>query len=308
MVISECLDMFIGHCKLRRLSEKTIENYDRNVSRFIEYIGDVDVSELDIYLVNKYIGYLVDKVKENNFKTFDCKLSKASIGTYLRELKVFIKYLEDEDIVSDINKKIKLPKQSKKLVKIYSNEEIQDIFNAVGSGTWLQFRNRSMIALFLDSGLRLNEVIQLNRSDLDFRNNCVKVQGKGDKERLVPIGYYTKKYIMHYLNLRPLPNGDDNILFITKFGDRVTIDSVKMVLYRLNDKLGFKLSPHKLRHNFATNYCINQYKMYGNVDLFKLMYLLGHNDTNTTRRYLHLANQVFLSKSNVSNIDSFMKR
>ena len=92
MKISECLDMFLGYCKLRRLSGKTIDNYDRNVKKLINYIGDININDLDNTLVNKYIGYLVDKVKENKFKEYDCKLSKATIATYLRELKVFIKY------------------------------------------------------------------------------------------------------------------------------------------------------------------------------------------------------------------------
>ncbi len=308
MVLSKCLDMFIGQCKLKGLSEKTIENYDRNVNRFINFIGDIDTGDLNISVVNDYSTHLFNKIKESNFIKYDTKLSKASIGTYLRDLKVFISYLEDEDFVSNIKKKVKLPKQSKKLVKIYSNDEINDIFDTIGSRTWLQFRNRSIIALFLDSGLRLNEVIQINYSDIDFRNNFIKVHGKGDKERLVPIGYYTKKYLMRYINLRPLPNKDADILFINQYRDRVTMDSVKMIFYRINKKTGLNISPHKLRHNFATNYCINSYQQYGTVDLFKLMTILGHSDTNTTRRYLHLANQVIISKSNVSNMDRFMKK
>lgn len=308
MLVSECLDMFIGFCKLKGLSSATIDNYDRNVKKFMDYVGDIDVNNITPILVNGYTNHLFNKVKENNFVEYDCKISKASIGTYLRDLKIFISYLENEEIIFNINKKIKLPKQPKKLVQIYSDDEIKDIFNAIGNNTWLQYRNRAIVALFLDSGLRLNEVVQLNISDLNFRDNYIRVFGKGEKERLVPIGYYTKKYLMKYLNMRPLPNRDSNILFINQYHDRITQDSIKSIFYRLNKKLDLNLGPHKLRHNFATNYCINSYQKYGTVDLFKLMTILGHADTNTTRRYLHLANQVIISKSNISNIDGIMKR
>lgn len=308
MLISEYLDIFIGHCKLKGLSKKTIDNYDRNVKKFIDYIGNIQIKELNYSLINNYISFLFDKVKENYFIEFDTKLSKSSIGTYLRDIKVFISYLEDEEFVNGITKKIKIPKQAKKLVQIYSDDEIKDFFKTIGSHTWLQYRNRAILALFLDSGLRLNEVIRLDLPDINFRDNYIRVFGKGEKERLVPIGYYTKKYLMKYINLRPLPNKDCNILFINQYLDRITQDSIKMIFYRINKKLDTNLSPHKLRHNFATNYCINSYQQYGNVDLFKLMTILGHSDTNTTRRYLHLANQIIISKSNISNIDSFMKK
>lgn len=297
MLLTTCLDTFIGQCRLKDLSPRTIEAYDSFVMKFIKYTTGKNIQDLNLKLINEYINYL-----------YSCTLSKATVGTYIRHLKIFIKYLEEEELIAPFSSKIKVPKLPKKLLDIYSDEEIKYIFKNINAITpWMTFRDLSIVALFIDSGVRLNEVCKLNITDIDFRNNFIKVLGKGNKERLVPIGMITRKYILKYLKIRPEPY-DHEALFIS-FRDLKRIDrnAIRLFVNKLSRKLGFEFSPHKLRHNFATNYCIAEYTVHGRVDIYKLMIILGHEDTLTTQKYLHFAQQVIVAKSNVSKLDKLLK-
>jgi len=169
----------------------------------------------------------------------------------------------------------------------------------------MKYRNRCIIALMLDSGLRLNEVCAISLSDYDFRQNLLIVHGKGSKERLVPVGQFTRYYMKKYLAALPgyISSQKPSALFVNRDGTRITRNTVKLLVQKLSNRLPFEFSSHKLRHNFATNYCIDEYTRHGQVDIYKLMILLGHEDIKTTRRYLHLANQIIVSKSNVSHLD-----
>ena len=290
MKVKIALDYFLNNCIVKGLLPRTIQNYEAFVKSFLRWAGDIDDSELNYPLIQDYIKSIYDR-----------KVSKATAGTYIRHLKVFLRYLEKEGYINNITEKIKVPKQPKKLVVVYSDEEIKSIFETIDHETeWIRYRNCCMIAFMLDSGLRLNEVCAIDLSDLDIKQNILKVHGKGDKERLVPIGQFTKYYLRKYLAIYP---EESQALFIGRVGGRITRNAVKLIVQRLSTKLNFQFGSHKLRHNFATNYCLDQYEKTGQVDIYKLMILLGHEDIQTTRRYLHMANQIIISNSNVSHLD-----
>lgn len=295
MTLFFALQDFINYCIIKGLQERTVDNYDRFINKFINYIGNIAVDTLSYDKVSDYIMYLHKQ-----------DLSKATVATYVRHLKVFIRYLEDEKRISEISNKIKVPKQSKKLVEIYSSDEIRIIFNNITiEPAWLRYRNCAIIALMLDSGLRLNEVTTIDYADYNKESAILKVKGKGDKERLVPVGKLARYYINKYNNGCPL---HDEAMFINRLGFRISRNAIKLMISKLTKQLPFTFSAHKLRHNFATNYCINQYEEYGHVDIYKLMILLGHEDIKTTRRYLHLANQIIVAKSNISHLDKVFSR
>lgn len=263
------------------------------INSFIKLVGDIDIADLE-QAISEYTVHLHNK-----------SLSKTTIATYLRHLRVFLRYLEKEKVISDIADKVILPKENKKLVTIYSDEQIKELFNAITiEPEWLRYRNSALIALMLDSGLRLEELTKISSKDYQEKNHLLLVHGKGSKERLVPVGKFTEYYIKNYLESAPhylLERSES--LFVTRSGEVLGRDTVKQLVSKLRKDLSYNFSCHKLRHNFATNYCLDQYGKYGKIDIYTLMVLLGHEDIQTTRRYLHLANQIIASKTNCSHLD-----
>lgn len=131
------------------------------------------------------------------------------------------------------------------------------------------------------------------------------VHGKGNKERIVPMGILTQKYLQKYLELCPY---ESKYFFVGSTGEPLSCNAVKLFVSRLADNLPFELSSHKLRHNFATNYCIDQYRQFSQVDIYHLMYLMGHEDIATTKRYLHIAYEIIASEGCISHLDMVMSK
>jgi len=202
--------------------------------------------------------------------------------------------------------KLKVPRAYKKVVHIYTDEEIGMIFDAItAESEWITARNRAMVALMLDSGLRQQEVCTLQTADIFWSRKTLTVCGKGSKERVVPFGEFSRHYMKEYRKLCPY---SAEYFFVGRRGIAVSCDSVKHFIFKLSRKLPFEFSSHRLRHNFATNYCLNQYEKHGHVDLYRLMILMGHEDIETTRLYLHHANQIIASVTAISHLDKVMKR
>lgn len=277
--------------RLQGLSEKTICCYMQFVTPFLNYVGmSTNVADLTKDSVTAYIGIL-----------FKRDISRATLATYVRHVKVFLCWLESEYDIDLCTHSIKVPKTAKKIIHVYDDSEIREIFSVVRADReWLTLRNKAMIALMLDSGLRQNEVCTLLRCDVSYRTNTLKICGKGNKERIVPLGQLSQYFMKEYENLCPYENSR---FFVSRNGGVVTCDSVKHFMYKLGKTLPFEFSSHKLRHNFATNWCIDQYEKHKNIDIYRLMILMGHEEIDTTRRYLHFANQIIASKSNISHLD-----
>jgi len=154
-----------------------------------------------------------------------------------------------------------------------------------------------------DSGLRQSEVCTLRKSRISFTDNRMIVHGKGDKERTVPLGKLTQRFMREYLALCPY---DLDYVFVSRHGSALTCNAVKLFISKLARRLPFELSSHKLRHNFATNYCLDQYEKYGQIDIYRLMYLMGHEDIETTKRYLHFAYEIIASRGCISHLDGIL--
>lgn len=291
MKLKEVFDSFILSKKLADLSEKTISDYIMFVYPFIKYVGvDSDVLKLTQDDINKYIGTVINK-----------PLSKSTKATYIRHIKVFLKWLQGSYNVIYDYKLIKVPKSPKKQVKIYTVDEIKTILDTISAeNDWLTLRNKCIIALMYDSGLRQSEVCTLLRNKVSYSEKRMTVYGKGNKERIVPIGNLVQYYMQNYLSLCPYVS---KFVFVNRYGEPLTCNAVKLLVSKISNKLPFELSSHKLRHNFATNYCLDQYENRGQVDIYRLMILLGHEDVETTRRYLHIANEIIGSKDCISHLD-----
>ena len=296
MTLKDAYGDFIDTKKMAGCAPKTISDYSSFVGMYVRYVGPtMNVENLTPQVTNNYILSLMER-----------NLSKSTRSTYIRNVKIFLKWVENECNL-DINvKKITVPKANSASVYIYSDSEIKQIFAAIESPSeWLVRRNRAAIALMLDSGLRQSEVCYLQIDDINFETNVITVWGKGDKTRLVPLGNISKALIIQYMQIRPYKS---EALFVSKSGDPLTQDALKHVLYKLSAKLPFTVSSHKLRHNFATNYCIDQYLEFGRVDIYTLMVIMGHEDIKTTEIYLHHAKEILAARQHVSHLDKFIDK
>ncbi|MTI49971.1 MAG: hypothetical protein FH761_19275 [Firmicutes bacterium] len=288
ITLDKALDLFLMDQELRGNTKKTIFNYERFITYFINFTGsDKLVSDIELMDLKKYQLFLNNKDKEYNFDTDKTgKLSKTTIQSYIRQLRSFLNWLYEESYIDfDLTKKFKLPKAPKKIPLILSEEEIEVLYNSINDKTEFGLRNKCIISLMLDSGLRRDEAISLDVQNVMFTQNLIKITGKGEKDRIVPLGLYTKKLIYKYLNgYRPMPDYPTDRIFLSSNKTPVSEDAVKMFMYRLKKKTGIKrLKPHLLRHTFATRYLMN------GGDAFSLQIILGHTSLEMTRKYSHLA-------------------
>lgn len=297
MTLQECYIEFSLDKQMNGLSKESLLDYYYCILPFLRYMGETfDISNLTYIAIRDYILSMQEKT-----------LSKATIATYVRNLRIFLAWIDNniEKLSFNIHK-IKIPKTPKKKVHMYTDDEIIKIFQSVNSGTeWITARNRAVIALMLDSGLRQNETCTLLLCDIDFKNRTMKVTGKGDKQRTVPMGKISESLIRHYMSLCPYKIADN--LFLSTSGENMTRNAVKLFVSRLSQQLPFEFSSHRLRHNFATNYCINQLEHYGRVDIYSLMIIMGHEDIKTTQRYEHFAHEIIACRDSYSHLDNILK-
>lgn len=291
MLLREGYENFILSRELANLSHKTVLDYRESISLFIQFIGsEVPLESLTKDMIDKYLASLMKKA-----------LSRATKATYTRSVKIMLSWLESEYGYTFYTDKIKVPKAPRREPRIYTEDEINSIFSVVETCQyWLTIRNRLIIALMLDSGLRQSEVCTLRRDYISMSENRMVVVGKGGKERTVPIGNLTKDIMTRYMEVCPYQS---KMLFVNRHGDDLTCNAVKQFISKIDNKLPFELSSHKLRHNFATNYCLDQLENNGKVDIYSLMYIMGHEDVATTEIYLHFAYEILGAKTHCSHLD-----
>ena len=291
MTMQDAFDSFIFSRRLSALSPKTISDYQDVIRPFVAFIGpEKPLEALSRENIQEYISKLLRR-----------PLSKASKASYIRQVKIFLRWIEEEYELSLGAKKLKVPKSPRREVRIYTPDEVDMIFQAIqAESPWITARNRAIVALMYDSGLRQSEVCNILRMRISFSDARLIVRGKGDKERTVPMGKLTIQYIQEYLSLRPFSH---ERLFVNRRGGPLSGNAVKLMVSKLADCLPFELSSHKLRHNFATNYCVDHLEQDGHVDIYKLMYIMGHEDIKTTQIYLHFAYEILACRGNISHLD-----
>jgi site-specific recombinase XerD len=191
--------------------------------------------------------------------------------------------------------------------EILSEEDIFKLVN-LPENDYLEIRNKYCIYLLLDSGLRVKEITQANIDNIDLNYQCIKVKkSKGLKSRNVPISDTTVRLHHKYMSFRPLTLGDS--LFLTVQLERITYSSIKKFLFNIKHEYHIRrLSPHFLRHTFATRFLIEQILETGQADIYTLMQILGHANIDTTMRYLHTAKMYLYQGHKYSPMDRVMNR
>ena len=277
-------------------SSKDFENFlkfERNLSEntISSYISDL----------NKLINYLVDKkinVKPNNIKTSDLrnflyeqskKIKSRSQSRLISSLNVFFNFLILENLLSENPiERIEYPKIGFKIPTTVSTREIDLLIKAAGKNQNNGTRNEAIIEILYSCGLRVSELINLKISDLFFNDNLIKILGKGNKERFVPISKIAKKLILNYINskrdLIKVRKGDEDTLFLNNRGTKLTRVMIYTILNNLAIEIGLKkkISPHVLRHSFATHLIEN------GANIISIQKMMGHENIATTEKYLHV--------------------
>ncbi|MEJ6695517.1 MAG: site-specific tyrosine recombinase XerD [Chitinophagales bacterium] len=275
---------FSNYLKLEKgRSDNTVQGYIRDVRKLLQYI-DIELPtksfrDLNLKDIQTFIGFL----------NTEFGLSEQSQSRIISGIKAFYKYLRIEQIVSkDPCEMLDAPKLSRKLPDTLSYAEIQQIIDHIDLSTDEGIRNRAIIETLYSCGLRVSELTTLKRAHLFFDADFIKVFGKGEKERLVPIGSEAIKQINIYIdNIRNhinIQKGHENTLFLNRRGKGL---SRVMIFYIIKDavkKAGIqkKVSPHTFRHSFATHL------VEGGADLRAVQEMLGHSSITTTEIYTHL--------------------
>ena len=265
----------------RGLSKNSIESYIRDVKKLTFFINLREIETSPIVIDKKIIQeFVYETAKSVNPKT------QARLISGLRS---FFDYLIFEDYRKDNpTDLIETPKIGRKLPDTLSNIEINSIISAIDLSHPQGERNRALIETIYSCGLRVSEVINLQLSDLFFDEGFIKVLGKGNKFRFVPIHYTTQKLISDYIflirNHINATKQDEDIVFLNRRGKRLSRQMVFLILKDLAQKANIKkkIGPHTLRHSFATEL------LKGGADLRAVQQILGHESITTTEIYVHL--------------------
>lgn len=297
MTIAEAYDDFMYDQHVKNNSEATITFYTTFLGNFVEWVTRqlTNVEELTIKQYKDYVIYLSRT-----------DLKPSSVNCNLRAVKAFYNYLIDDDVITDCSRKLKLIKQTKQEIIPLSDEEIHTLLSCFDTSNTLELRNKCITLLMLDCGLRRAEVCRLRMVDVDFGQSSLLVNGKGDKQRLVPMGDTTRAALIDYSTLvsDKRPKSELSPFFLDRFGGGIDDNVVKMLFQDLKTRTGIaRLHPHLLRHTFATLYLVD------GGDLEVLRCILGHSSISITQIYLHLSSnyQLIRSKHN-SHIDNLIKK
>lgn len=270
---------FIDYLYIEKgLSQNSVKSYQSDLLHFMEW--SVQALKIPAKLttsqdINKYIKYLFDQ----DFKSSSVNRKISSIKAYF----IFLKKKKYIDVIP--TEDIPIPKQNKNLPNSMSEKDVETLLSCINSKKDIEIRDRAMVELLYATGVRVSELINIKFSNIDMNRNVVRVLGKGSKERLIPFGDEAHDSIIKYLQIRGKSQSKE--LFLSNRGkilSRVSFwNRVKVYLIRCN--LKSNISPHTLRHAFATH-LLNR-----GADLRSVQMLLGHSDLSTTQIYTHIAKQ-----------------
>ncbi len=275
-IINDYLDYIVLE---KRLAKNTKDSYAFDLECFYEYFKKKEIKNINEQDLMKYLEYL-NKEKE---------LTPRSIERHLTTLRGFFKYLVKMEIIdNDITQNIDNLKLGKYLPTTLTINEVDKLMD-IKLNNPFNYRTKAMLELMYGSGLRVSELVNLTLNDIDLYNGTILINGKGSKERIVPLGEYAKEYLLEYLKVRneliKKKYGDPDKLFLNNHGKPITRNGFNFLLNNLlkEKKIEKNVTPHTLRHSFATHMLDN------GADLRTIQELLGHSDIVTTRIYTHIS-------------------
>ena len=227
MLMEDCLKEFVFDCRLRNLSERTIKSYKNNCARMFKYVEDeVGINELDSYTskcVQMYIDYLVQQ-----------GLREVYINSIIKSCRAFFRYMQEEGYLEkDIMKKVKFQKEEITMIETFTNEEVYRMINYYTGSRFLDIRNRLIMVMLFDTGIRNNELCDIKVDDI--RETYIVIHGKGKKVRHVPITSIINKYLIKYMRIRDSYTKDKvayqmEYLFLSQKGKKLTIETIERIV------------------------------------------------------------------------------
>ena len=282
------IHVFLSYLRVERgLAQNTILAYGHDLRRFAAFLGKRQKSRMEDVSREDVVDFLSSLYKE--------KLDSRSVARYLVSLRGLYKFaMMEETVVTDPTENLESPKIRSSLPTYLRVEEIDKLLQAPNLASPIGLRDRAMLEVLYSTGLRVSELLNLRIVDIDARMGCVRCIGKGDKERLVPIGRKALEAVEQYLSqarpkfARPSsPPPHNQILFLTRRGRRLSRVGIWKIMHDYGVKTGLRgrLTPHKLRHSFATHL------LEGGADLRSVQLMLGHADISTTQIYTHVVEE-----------------
>lgn len=284
---------FLLEQSCRSNMEATIQYYQGNIDRFMRYLEEngQEFTTENIFRdqIKKYLLYLkkAKKWKDTEYIESDDVLSSISVQTYIRAIKAWISWMEEEGYIEGpVSSGIKLPKVVKSVIEILTEDEIKSVIKYLGDKKQNKLRDLLIVLLLLECGLRIDEVTRLKFKNIQLSQNSLTVLGKGQKERIVSYGVNLQRLIYKYINQERPETSTQKVesLFLLSDGKPITQSTVKQLFKRMKRKTGIeKLHPHLLRHTYCTMY------LAGGGDIFSLKQSTGHESFEILNNYVHLA-------------------
>ena len=271
----------------RSLSDNSVQAYIRDVRKFANYAIPIELTELKVTRVD--ISNFLSQINQED-------ISSRSQARIISGIKAFYKYLIMEDYLQiNPTELIESPKIGLKLPDTLSLIEIDKLISAIDLSNKHGERNRAILETLYSCGLRVSELVNLQLSNIHFKEGYLKVTGKGDKERLAPIGGRAIKYLTIYINEvrnhQKIKKGNEDFVFLNNRGALLTRVMIFLIIQKVTLRIGLKkkISPHTFRHSFATHL------IEGGADLRAVQEMLGHESITTTEIYTHLDNEYLRS-------------
>jgi len=264
---------FEFHIRAKNLSPKTISVYGERLGYFYKYLkaNNLAFETVDKHIIQDYILYQKDR-----------GLKDISINGQILVLKIFFKYLYEEEVIdSNPTEKIRLLKTEKRIKPILSEQDMQKLLSVPHKRTFTGMRNFCILMVFYDTLIRLDELKNIRLKNVDLEGGTICIFGKGRKERMVPFGVSTAKYLHRFIRKQRKDISGD-VLFCTKDGRILDHRNIARILERIGSQIGVHVNPHLIRHSAATHRALS------GMPAFLLQRLLGHTTIHMTQKYIHL--------------------
>lgn len=284
MFVKDLVKEFVFDCEIRKLSSRTTTTYRENITQLFNYVenewGVTELENITSMQIKKFFQYLIAK-----------RLSESYCNTILKSLRAFYKYcLQEEYILKNPCEKVPWQKQPKTIIKAFNDEEIVKMLKSYNTSSFLDVRNRALIAFLVDTGARSLETCLLRNQDIS--EMFITIKGKGNKERYVAVTPYLKKYMIKHERVKEFyfknkKVGYDNY-FLSRTGRPLTVEALEVIVRKAGEIAGvrdeIRCSPHTIRHYHA------QTQIKNGLDVYSLSRLLGHESISITKRYLQSMN------------------
>lgn len=295
MTLSSAIRQFLEHCEIgKNQSKRTLISYQHYLERFLSFAKDINIEKINLDLIKKYRLFLNRyKFRKNE------NLGIKTQNYHMIALRAFLKYCVKNDWKVIAPEKVELAKIPERHVEYLTREELERLFIAVDDGKQVGLRNRAILEMLYSTGLRISELTNLNRQNVDSERGEFAVRGKGRKVRIVFVSYRAKSWLKEYLDSRddnydPLflnhgraRNKKDDELDLKGEHRRLTEYTIQEMVRLTALKAGIAkhVTPHTIRHSFATELLLN------GADIRSVQELLGHSSITTTQIYTHITNK-----------------